>query len=302
MGQFDNNGQGGGAHTADYYAQYESTITNGEARIPICICVDTSSSMSFLNNDKSDTIRDGSVWIEDGKEVHGVKLKPGVKKITKMDRLQKVLSTMITKMRQNDIISKAAVICIVSFDQFADCFIEFTDVNRISSNTPYNLEVGKDKTNVSKGIRMSLERLDQIVSMNSNAGNDRYVPVLVFMSDGAPTDGSEAEEARIKVRQRSEDGKLNVIPISICGDSEGERWLRGLSKESKVYHMDNEREFESVFAAITERIKRTAMVLSIDEQDSNLANQSIDDDTENTLYGENNGDLLNDFLNSEYNG
>ena len=48
MGQFDNNGQGGGAHTADYYAQYESTITNGEARIPICICVDTSTSQIRL--------------------------------------------------------------------------------------------------------------------------------------------------------------------------------------------------------------------------------------------------------------
>ena len=45
-----------GAHTLEYYDQYESTISNGEARIPICICVDTSSSMNFLINDNSEEI------------------------------------------------------------------------------------------------------------------------------------------------------------------------------------------------------------------------------------------------------
>lgn len=302
MSQFDN-GQGG-AHTADYYAQYDNTLSNGEARIPICICVDTSRSMDFLTNPDSELIIEESERTVDGNaKVRTARARYSwVKLVHRIDRLQSVLSTMLEKMQKNPIIAKSAVVSIISFDQFADCYVEFTDVNKISTNAPYNLKVGQDQTNVSKGINMALERLDQMLTMNSNAGNDVYKPVLIFMSDGTPTDGRDAEDARIRVRERSEKDRLNVIPISICGNSEGERWLRGLSKESKVYQMTSENEFQSVFAGITERIRRTAMVLPTDETTTNLANQVVDEDTENTLCGEDNSSFLNDFLNMGYNG
>ncbi len=302
MGQFDNNGQGG-AHTADYYAQYDNTLANGEARIPICICVDTSRSMNILTNPDSDLIIEESEHFTDGNKVRTARAKyTWVKLITRMDRLHTVMSTMLEKMQKNPIIAKSAVVSIISFDQFADCYVEFTDVNRISSDAPYNLRVGYDKTNVAKGINMALDRLDQMLSMNSNAGNDAYKPVLIFMSDGTPTDGQDADSARIRVRQRSEEDRLNVIPICICGNQEGERWLKGLSKESVVYKMASEEEFQKVFSDITERIRRTAMVLSTDETLANLANEEIDENTENTMYGEDRGNFLNDFLNTQYNG
>lgn len=271
-----------GAYTEAYYDQYESTLSNGEARIPICICVDTSSSMAFLNNDSSEYEHTEKTSFEDGKTVRKVNMKPGCVPIRKIDRLHTVLQKMIDKMQKSDIISKAAVICIISFDQFADCFIEFTDVTRIRPSSITNLEVGKDSTNSSKGIKMSLDRIDRLVAMNSDAGNDRFVPVFIFMSDGVPTDGEEADRAREMVRHRSENGKLNVIPISICGDASGERWLRGLSADSKVYRMDNERDFTAVFDGITERIKRTTLVIAVDENDSNMV---AEDDQDSTKYG-----------------
>lgn len=304
MCQFNNNNGQGGAHTADYYAQYDNTLSNGEARIPICICVDTSISMNFLINPDSELIIEESERSVDGNtKVRTARAKYSwVKLVHRIDRLQSVLSTMLEKMQKNPIIAKSAVVSIISFDQFADCYVEFTDVNRISVNAPYNLKVGQDQTNVSKGINMALERLDQMLLMNSNAGNDVYKPVLIFMSDGTPTDGQEAERARLRVKQRSEEDKLNVIPISICGNYDGECWLRGLSKDSRVYQMTSENEFQSVFAGITERIRRTAMVISTDETPTNLANKGVDENTENTLYGEDNGSFLNDFLNTDYSG
>ena len=66
--------------------------------------------------------------------------------------------------------------------------------------------------------------------------------------------------------------------------------------------MTSENEFQSVFAGITERIRRTAMVLSTDETPTNLANKGVDEDTENSLYGEDNGSFLNEFLNTDYSG
>ena len=298
MAQRDSYSFGNEAHTAEYFEQYESTIDNGEARIPICFCIDTSTSMNIVINDKSELkeVR-GTSRSSDGNSVVTVEPKyPWVKLVTRMQELQTVFSKMLSKMRTNDILSKSAEICIVTFDLFADCYAEFTDLSRISPNSPNNIRVGRDSTNVSKGIRMALERLDRQQAMNSNAGNDFYKPVLILMSDGQATDGQDAERAREVVRQRSEDGKINVIPIGI-GRGIDEKWLRGLSRDSRVYHMNTDHEFEEVFEEITRRIRLTTMVISVDEDESNMAND-VQDDVASTQYGQDYESFLEAFMNS----
>ena len=140
---------------------------------------------------------------------------------------------------------------------------------------------------------MALGRLDQLMSINSDAGNDRYAPILIFMSDGIPTDGNEADRASRLVRQRSETGELNVVPISICGNSEGDRWLRSMSRDSRVYHMDNEKEFNDVFSGITERIRLTTMTICADE-DSYV--RDADSASNGTSFGMDFSNNLDEFL------
>lgn len=288
----------GGAYTAEYFDQYNNTINNGEARIPICICVDTSRSMHFLLNPPEQLIYKNQSGVVDGQEVTYVEVKAGYKEITKMSRLQEVLCNMFSNMKLDDVISRSAVICIITFNQFADCYVEFTDINKIDTYSPNRIQLGKDITNVSKGIRMSLERLDQQVSMNSNAGNDSYKPVLIFMSDGVPSDTIEAEQAKEQVRQRSEEGKLNVIPISIGAGSKGECWLKGLSRKSRVYRMNCLKDFEDVFTEIKERIHMTAAVVSTDEYEPDI-DVSIPKDADNSNYGKVvTEDILQAFLDS----
>lgn len=288
------------AYTQEYYDQYDSTISSGEARILICFCVDTSASMNIIINDPSEVreIR-GTGHSSDGNNVVSVEPRfPWVKLVTRLDELRKVFSTMLQKMKNNDVIANAASVCIVNFDLFADCFLEFTPIGRISPTRPTGLRLGKDRTNAAKGLKMALGRIEQQEQQNYNAGNDSYRPVLVFMSDGRPTDGAEAERMREEIRERSEKGELNVIPVAI-GKGLDERWLRGLSRESKVYHMTNDREFEEVFEIITKKIHNAVMVIPTDESEDNLAYQA-DENTENTLYGEDHSamDDLNAFMNA----
>lgn len=288
----------GGAHTAEYYDQYNNTINNGEARIPICICVDTSGSMDLLLNPSDQLIYKNQTGMRDGQSVTYVDIKEGYKKITKLSRLQEVLCNMFSNMKLDDIISRSAVVCIITFNQFADCYVEFTDINKINTYSPNLIQLGKDMTNVSKGIRMALERLDQQVAMNSNAGNDSYKPVLIFMSDGEPTDTNESEKAKELVRQRSEEGKINVIPISIGAGTKGENWLKGLSRKSRVYRMNCLKDFEDVFSDIKERIHMTAAVVSTDEDGQDIY-VDIPPDADNSIYGKNTSeDVLSEFLNS----
>ena len=250
--------------------------------------------MNIIINDPSEVreIR-GTGHSSDGNNVVSVEPRfPWIKLVTRLDELRKVFSTMLQKMKNNDVIANAASVCIVNFDLFADCFLEFTPIGRISPTRPTGLRLGKDRTNAAKGLKMALGRIEQQEQQNYNAGNDSYRPVLVF------TDGAEAERMREEIRERSEKGELNVIPVAI-GKGLDERWLRGLSRESKVYHMTNDREFEEVFEIITKKIHNAVMVIPTDESEDNLAYQA-DENTENTLYGEDHSamDDLNAFMNA----
>ncbi len=284
-------------YTAEYYDQYESTILSGNARIPICFCVDTSSSMRIIINDPSDCIvEEGTARNDDGGQVVSVRPKPGVKLVTRMEELQNVLSNMLQKMRQDEILSGSAAVCIVTFDQYADCYVEFTDLDRVHPNCPYQICVNKAETNAAKGLEMALDRLKRQQEMNAGAGNDSYRPVLIFLSDGNPTDGKEAERLRQEIRRRSEDGELQVIPVGI-GRGIDERWLMGLSGENTVYHMNTDREFEKVFSEITRKIRRTTMVMAADEDDSEyLMAADVREDLPSTCYGRDHSEFLKAFL------
>lgn len=298
------------AFTADYFAQYDSTISNGEARIPICFCIDTSSSMNFVTNKRSDyRIIENSSHTEDGIDnVVTVEPLPGVTLHHRIDEVQRVLNHMLERMRYDRRISNAAVISIVTFDMFADCIVEFSEAGRISPATIRSIRTHEDKTNASKGIQMALERLDQFRRVNSMAGNESYKPVLIFMSDGDVNNDPGAAAASREVRERSDAGTLNVIPIAIGGAAD-ETWMRRLSKDAHVFHMEHEEEFDRVFDIITRRIAKTTMVISVDEglksnaEEDNLTDVPSEPDESSTRYGTDTTDdefmsFLNSFANS----
>ena len=295
------------AFTADYFAQYDSTISNGEARIPICFCIDTSSSMNFITNKEGDyRIIQNTSHTEDGiSGVVNVEPLPGVTLHHRIEEVQRVLKKMLERMRYDRRNSNAAVVSIITFDMFADCIVEFSEVDRITGRMIDSIRTHEEKTNASKGIYMALERLDQFRRVNSMAGNESYKPVLVFMSDGDVREDPGAAGASREVRERSDAGKLNVIPIAIGGTAD-ETWMRRLSADSHVFHMEHEEEFDKVFDIISRSIAKTAMVISVDEKLDTHVDDDTDvseDDASSTQYGTDTSDddfmsFLDSFANS----
>lgn len=283
------------AYTLDYFDQYESTIRNGEARLPICFCIDVSASMSNLTNPNEDLIYTGKTQYKDGQTVNIVELKPGVIKKRRDDEVQRVLRNMIYKIKENKIISKAAVVSVITFDQFADCMLEFTDVMRISPSIANDIHAADaDYTNVGKGLEMAMDRLERFQKMNGAAGNESYKPVLIFMSDGEPTDENEAKYWQDIVRKQSENGKLNVISIGIGSINS---FLKGMSKDRDVYQMHQDYEFDKVFSIISKRIELTTAVISVDEEISDIEDTSSN--IESTKYGISSSDQeMLDFMKS----
>lgn len=289
------------AYTADYFAQYDSTINNGEARIPICFCIDTSASMGFITNRPEDFVeKAGSEHMVDGSNAVSVEFLPGRTPRYRWQELQRVLQKMLMRIKQNPVISNAAVVSVITFDRFSDCVVEFSDIHRLNPERVVEgvrARNGSNDTNAGKGLSMALERLDQFKRMNSDAGNESYKPVLIFMSDGQPTDRAEAERLGNIVRERSEGEKLNVIPIAIGRDVD-ESWMRHLSKESYVFHMNYEDEFDRVFDIITRRITYTAMVIPVDEGLNKAGNEEKREEGASSQYGEETSieDAMEDLL------
>ncbi|MBO4416459.1 MAG: VWA domain-containing protein [Lachnospiraceae bacterium] len=298
-----------GYFTSEYYDQYDSTISNGEARIPICFCIDTSESMRFITNEACDyTIIEGSDHVTDGVGSVSVEFKPGVQRHYRIDEVKRVLKKMLGRIRNDRRMANAAVISIVTFDEYADCIIEFSEINRIYDSKIDQIKTDKDKTNASRGISMALERLDRFRKDNNDAGNESYKPVLVFMSDGDVMEDKNAGSAIKEVRDRSEAGRLNVIPIAIGGKDAKKDWLRRLSKDAYVYNMEHEKDFDNVFDIITRKIERAAMVIPVDEdlasvdtKDPGTVNMQEPDETSTEYGADVSGDdlaWLKDFINS----
>ncbi len=255
------------AFTDEYYTQYDSTISSGETRIPICFCIDVSSSMRFLTNRREDFTYDSNHgFSEDGIDnVREVTMRPGKVAHQRIDEVKRVLKRMLSRMRQSSVLRNSAVLSIVTFSRFADCIVEFSELDHIKDRMIDKIQTDKKFTNAAKGIRMTLDRLDSISRVIRDAGNESYRPVFIFMSDGQPTDGQASKDAGDEVRERSEEGKLNVIPIAIGTDRQNETWLKQLSKDNHVYHMEHEDEFDRVFNMIASRISKTVAVISVDE-------------------------------------
>lgn len=299
-----NNYDGIDAFTADYYAQYENIISNGEARIPICFCIDTSSSMNFITNRPEEyTIVENSSHTVDGvRNVKGAVAKRGYTLHTRIEKVRGVLTDMLQRMKYDRRISNAAAISIVNFDVFADCIAEFSEIDKLIKGdliSSIDTDERRDKTNASKGIYMALERLDQFSRVNKMAGNESYKPVLIFMSDGDVNEDLGAGAASYEVRERSNAGKLNVIPIAIGRDA-NESWMRGLTKDGHVYRMEYEDEFDEVFNIIAKRIAKTAMVISVDEEISEKIEDensvSVNEETSSQYGGRMSADDIMDFL------
>lgn len=294
------------AFTSAHFSQYNSTITNGEARIPICFCIDTSRSMNFVTNPDNELIRTSkeSRSVDGVKNVVYVEAKEGYTLHHRIDEVRRVLDRMLDRMRLDSRIANAVTVCIVTFNRWADCAVEFSDVHAITSMDIYDISVGEDVTNASKGIDMALARIDQFRRMNSQAGNESYRPVLVFMSDGSVSGDPNANAARREVRERSESDRLNVIPIGI-GHSADEGWLRQLSKDGHVFHMERQEEFDRVFSIICQRIEHTAKALTLDEglsEDRSSSQAPVRDDEVNTTYGADHEEDLSDFFQSWLDG
>ena len=163
----------------DLIIREQDLIDNPTARVPICLVLDTSGSMS------GDPINE---------------LNEGVQMFFKA-------------IKEDEVAQFSAEIAIVTFGGTSNKILDFESIN----NQSVPVLNASGSTPMGSGVNLALDLLEQRKLEYQNAGVDYYQPWMVLMSDGGPTEPIESAVGRTCELINSK--KLTIFPIIIGDDS-----------------------------------------------------------------------------------
>ena len=147
---------------------------NTETRLPVCLCLDTSGSMYDCIEDLNDAVK-----------------------------------VFYDEIMKNEQAMHSCEIAIVTFDSDVRLVEDFSSVEgRTRPN--FRASGGTDMTG---GIKLALQKLDERKAEYKNAGREYFQPWLVVMSDGEPNDRNSVPYAEIEQRIKSK--TLTVFGVGI---------------------------------------------------------------------------------------
>ena len=212
--------------TAETFRQFNQLNENTNSRIPIFFCIVTSGSMAT---------------------------RVGIFQ-TRISLLVKVMRNLLVNMKKHPVLSERAMVGIVTYDKNAILAQTALDLCVMDIDKALIFETG-GQTVLSKGLRRTLQAIDQYRDSLRQSDVETFVPIMVFMTDGQPVGDSDAEIAQIynEIRQRVMYKDLYVFPIGISREA-NMNYVTALDPESKGYQMLDEKGFETVFSKIGELV------------------------------------------------
>lgn len=164
----------------DLVIREQELIDNPTARVPICLVLDTSGSMS---GDKINELNEGIRLFYDA-----------------------ILNDNFAKY--------SAEIAIVTFGGNVRKILDFSSIEK--QDVPILTAYGN--TPMEEAVNLALDLLEQRKKEYSNAGVDYYQPWMVLMTDGCP-DVVPSRSAQ-RTRELIENRKLTIFPIGIGPDAD----------------------------------------------------------------------------------
>ncbi len=180
------------------YMGEDDLIMNTAPRVPVCLCLDTSTSME-----------------------------------TCVEELMEGVQKFIDAVNEDAQARASCELAIVTFDSKAKIKQEYATIDRIEP--PYLNACGNTQINL--GVAKALDLLNQRKRDYKRNGVDYFQPWLVIMSDGEPTcTDEELAEAQASTKELEAEKKLVVFNVGI-GDNADLNCLSGFSNKRRAVRL-----------------------------------------------------------------
>jgi len=167
-------------------------VENPTPRVPICLVLDCSPSMSGETR-----------W---GSTSEQTNPRP-------IDELNQGVSIFFNAIKEDEVARYSAEVAVVAFSGVAEEVLDFDSIERVSAPT-VELEMEHGGTSIGNAVRLALSLLDKRKAEYKNAGVDYFQPWLVLMTDGQPTDDTHIDIST-DISDRVLAKRLTVFPIGI---------------------------------------------------------------------------------------
>ncbi len=157
---------------------FDELADNPTKRVPVCLCLDTSSSM---DGDPISELNDG-------------------------------VRAFYDAINDDDVAKSAADVCIVTFGY--NGVVENQGFQSIDGEIAPSFYAGGN-TPMGAAVEKALDLLESRKSEYRNSGVDYFQPWLVIITDGAPTDNIDRAASRSS--DMANNGKLTIFPIGVGG-------------------------------------------------------------------------------------
>ena len=227
--------------------------SNPTPRVPICLCLDVSGSMSRIVGGTFRDVgrrefRDGRWWniVEGG--------------ITALQEMIDGLNLFYDNLLDDDVARYSAEVCVVTFGgNSPELIMDFANLDRQESERQQKLSAlqAHGETPMGEAVNMALNCLDTRKREYKDAGVDYFQPWLVLMTDGAPN-GSTAELDRAisRTNELANNKKLTIFPIGI-GEAADMNCLEKFSPKRAPLRLKG-MNFKGFFEWLSQSVSRTS--------------------------------------------
>ncbi|MFI3252106.1 MAG: VWA domain-containing protein [bacterium] len=160
------------------YGVDDDLVLNTTARLPVCLCLDTSGSMTINSAIKA---------------------------------LNEGVDALYEAIKSDELACNSCEISIVTFNSEVNVIEEFSTVDKKQQIT-LTAEGGSA---LAHGINKSLDLLDRRKNKYKENGVDYYQPWLIVITDGKPGDSEYIQEVQERTKILLDDKKLTLFPIAV---------------------------------------------------------------------------------------
>ncbi len=242
----------------------QDLVNNPTARVPVCLCLDTSGSMGcVVGGDVQQTgqqvYKDGQMW----NVVTGG--------ISAIDELTEGVKAFYEELSSDEVAQYSAEVCIVTFGGTGPrLVVDFANIDR-QPDLPRLVADGD--TPMGEAVNLALDCLEERKREYQDKGVDYFQPWLVLMTDGAPEGSNpiELERAIQRASDMAKAKKLSIFPIGI-GDEADMDTLARFSPLRTPLRLKGMR-FKEFFQWLSQSVSRTSM--SMPGEDIKLDKEGI---------------------------